>query len=538
MIKGNRVDIYTRLSDEDRFKKDKDNDSESIANQKSMLLKYALNQGWEVINVYSDDDYSGADSARPAFNKMLDDCENGLVDIVLCKTQSRFSRDMEIVEKYIHNKFIEWGIRFVSVVDNADTNVQGNKKARQINGLINEWYLEDLSDNIRSSLQNRREDGLFLGSFAPYGYIKDPNNKNKLLIDPVASEIVKEIFSLYRNGVGYYKIGQILNEKGIPTPTNYKKENGSKYECRQAKFKEKTKWSQDTIAKILRNESYIGNLVQGKRTYISYKNHKTIVKPEKEWTISYNTHEPIIDMDTWTAVQKKFKSRTRMSRTTGKVYMLSRKVYCKECGTVFTRQLYHTKDGKTSYLKCKGRKLASRDCTNVFSIRCDVLEQKILEKINEQLDKYYSLAELKRAYILQKKSLDSTVLSKREALEDELGILQNKIKKKNEYYKCLYEDKTEGVINQEDFMMLREKFTNEIDEYKSRIEKIKESLAELHDKKDLVQTSVKIFEKYKHIDKLTKVIVDEFVNVVKVGSLNKETNERDIDIHLNIINLE
>ena len=152
---GDRVGIYCRLSDEDRFKKDKNDDSESIANQKSMLLKYALNKNWEVVNVYSDDDYSGADINRPKFNELLKDCEEGKIDIVLCKTQSRFSRDMEIVEKYIHNKFIEWGIRFVSIVDNADTQVKGNKKARQINGLINEWYLEDLSDNIRSSLQNR-----------------------------------------------------------------------------------------------------------------------------------------------------------------------------------------------------------------------------------------------------------------------------------------------------------------------------------------------------------------------------------------------
>ena len=145
---------------------------------------------------------------------------------------------------------------------------------------------------------------------------------------------------------------------------------------------------------------------------------------------------------------------------------------------------------------------------------------------------------MKRAYTLRKKSLDSTVFSKREALEDELESLDAKINKKNEYYKCLYEDKMEGVISQEEFIMLREKFTNEIEEYKSRIETIKESLAELRDKEDLVQTSVKIFEKYKHIDKLTKVIIDEFVDVVQIVSLNKETNERDIDIHLNIINLE
>lgn len=219
----NSVGIYTRLSDEDRFKRNKDDDSESIANQKSMLLKYALSQDWEVYNVYSDDDCSGADINRPQFQKLIEDCKNWKIDIVLCKTQSRFSRDMEVVERYIHNKFVEWWVRFVSIVDNADTEVQGNKKARQINGLINESYLEDLSDNIRSSLQNKREDWLYLGSFAPYGYIKDPNNKNKLLIDPVASEVVKEIFELFKSGVGYYNIAKHLNEKGILTPSNYKK---------------------------------------------------------------------------------------------------------------------------------------------------------------------------------------------------------------------------------------------------------------------------------------------------------------------------
>ena len=192
-----KVGIYCRLSDEDRFKKNKSDDSESIANQKSMLLKYALSKNWEVVNVYSDDDWSGADSNRPQFKKLIEDCEKGLIDIVLCKTQSRFSRDMEMIEKYIHNKFVEWGVRFVSIVDNADTEIRGNKKSRQINGLVNEWYLEDLSENVRSSLQNKRDDGEFLGSFAPYGYMKDPENKNKLIIDPVASEIVKKIFIEY-----------------------------------------------------------------------------------------------------------------------------------------------------------------------------------------------------------------------------------------------------------------------------------------------------------------------------------------------------
>ena len=532
-----RVDIYTRLSDEDRYKKNKNDDSESIANQKSMLIKYATEQGWKVVNVYSDDDYSGADSKRPQFQKLLKDCEEGVVDIVLCKTQSRFSRDMEVIEKYIHKKFLEWKVRFVSIVDNADTANKGNKKSRQINGLVNEWYLEDLSDNIRKSLQNKRDDGLYIGSFAPYGYVKDPLNKNKLIIDPIAAEVVREIFDLYKSGLGYYKIAEALNKKGILTPSNYKKENGSKYVCKKSRFKEKTKWSQDSIAKILRNEVYIGNLVQGVRTYISYKNHKSYIKPKEEWTHSFGTHEPIIDTQTWKTVQEKLKSNIRTSRTTGEVYMLSKKIYCKECGNIFNRQLYNTKDGKIPYLKCKSRKMADCDCTNVESIRCDKIENIILDEINKQLDLYYNIDELKRNYIIQKKSYDAVTLDKREILNKEKETLEEKLDAKKEHYKSLYEDKLEGIINQEDYLILKDKFVKEIKNYKKRIETIEKELKMIEINEQNIKTSKEIFEKYRHINKLTKEIVDEFIDVVKVGKINKEAKVRDIDIHFNIINL-
>ena len=221
-----KVGVYCRLSDEDRYKKNKNDDSESIANQKSMLLKYALERNWEVVDIYSDDDYSGAGAYRPDFERLIKDCESGRINLVLCKTQSRFSRDMEVVERYLHNKFVEWGVRFVSIVDNADTDNEANKKSRQINGLVNEWYLEDLSNNIKRSLKNKRDDGLFMGSFAPYGYLKDPNDKHKLIIDYNVAHIVKEIFEKSYNGIGYYKIAQSLNKREIPSPSMYKKEMG------------------------------------------------------------------------------------------------------------------------------------------------------------------------------------------------------------------------------------------------------------------------------------------------------------------------
>ena len=201
-----KVAIYCRLSEEDRNKQHETDDSNSIQNQKSMLIQYVLEQGWEVYNIYSDDDYTGSDRRRPEFNKLLNDAEHRKFDIILCKTQSRFTRELELVEKYIHGLFPIWGIRFISIVDNADTANKGNKKSRQINGLINEWYLEDLSENIRDTIKDKHANGQFTGPFAPYGYIKDPEDKNHLLIDPVASVVVKKIFELFtEKGYGVRK---------------------------------------------------------------------------------------------------------------------------------------------------------------------------------------------------------------------------------------------------------------------------------------------------------------------------------------------
>jgi site-specific DNA recombinase len=170
----NKAAIYCRLSSEDKEKISDFSDSESIQNQKNLLMKYAIEKGWDIYKIYSDDDYSGLDKDRPEFNQMLKEAEEGKFNIILCKHQSRFTRDMELVEKYLHNKFIEWGIRFFTVVDAVDTSDKHNKKSRQINGLINEWYCEDVSESIRAVLRLKQQQGKFIGSFATYGYDKDP----------------------------------------------------------------------------------------------------------------------------------------------------------------------------------------------------------------------------------------------------------------------------------------------------------------------------------------------------------------------------
>ena len=531
----NKVGIYCRLSDEDRLKKNKYDDSESIANQKSMLIKYALNQNWDIVNIYSDDDFSGASMNRPQFQKLIEDCKNGVINIVLCKTQSRFSRDMEVIEKYIHNKFIEWGIRFVSIIDNADTAVQGNKKVRQINGLINEWYIEDLSNNIRRSLKNKREDGQFLGSFAPYGYKKDPNDKNKLMVDSIASEVVKKIYALYKYGYGYSKIAHYLNNNNIPSPAKYKKMNGSKYVCGTLKKDTKSKWTQESISKILKNEVYIGNLIQGKRTYVSYKNHTIQLIPKEQWIKAYNTHIPIIDMNTWNIVKKRIESRTKVSRITKEIYVLSKKVYCKECRAVLTRQKYHVKKGTANYLKCKNYK-NNHNCYNKESVRCEIIENYVLDEINKQIHLYYNLDELQKNYLLYNPTY-KLILDRKKALDDEKIILEEKIVTKNNDYKSLYEDKLKGIISKEEFLLFKDENIKIKEEYQKRIKIIEKELDSIKIKEKHFQVDIDLLKKYKCISKLTKEIVDEFVDKVYIGKLNSKTKKREIDIHLNIINI-
>ena len=530
-----KVGVYCRLSDEDRYKKNKNDDSESIANQKSMLLKYALDQGWEVVDIYSDDDYSGAGVERPDFNRLINDCENGRINIVLCKTQSRFSRDMEVIEKYLHNKFVEWGVRFVSIVDNADTNNEANKKSRQINGLVNEWYLEDLSNNVKKSLKNKREDGLFMGSFAPYGYVKDPNDKHKLIIDETVAPIVREIFEKYKNGLGYHKICASLNERKILCPSLYKKSIGSNFVCYRFNYDSTGIWTTDTIAGMLRNESYIGNLVQGKRTNISYKNHKSKKVPKENWSVTKNTHEPIIDNETWYLVQRRLRKHHRPT-INGKVHVLSSKVYCAKCGKIFMRNQSHNKCAggiveKRAYLQCKGNK-KYHICDNNRSIRYDIIENYVLESINDLLQKCnQKLLKDEFSQTLEKQNKKDTLITN---LNKEKANLEKKLNESKLYFKNLYMDKMKGIISEEDFLMLREEYTKDVESYEIRLEEIANQIDETKELKEQQKDIEGILKKYKHITKLTRIIVDEFIEKIYIGALDKNTKTREIKIEWNL----
>lgn len=530
-----KVGVYCRLSDEDRYKKNKSDDSESIANQKSMLLKYALEHNWEVVDIYSDDDYSGAGTYRPDFERMIKDCENGRINIVLCKTQSRFSRDMEVIEKYLHNKFIEWGVRFISIVDNADTDVKSNKKSRQINGLINEWYLEDLSDNIRHSLKNKREDGLFMGSFAPYGYKRDPEDKHHLIVDNDVAYVVREIFEKYRNGISYNHICKSLNERGVLTPSSYKRACGSKFVCHGYDYTIPGRWNSDTVARILKNEVYAGNLVQGKTTYVSYKNHKEKAVPKEDWCRIENTHEAIIDKELWNSVQKRLGTNEKGSKN-GEIHLFSQKVYCSCCGKIFSKNNFSSVivDGEVktkAYLQCKGRK-KYHICDNENSIRIEVLEEYILKAINDLIKKC-NLAllknDLERVFNNENNSNNKITMLNKEKAE-----LEKKLQEAKVYFKNLYQDKMHNVITEEDFKFLRQAYYTDVENYEKRLEMVKKELLNTEERKTNTTDIESILKKYKKVNKLNKVIIDEFIDKIYIGKMDKEKKTREIKIVWNL----
>lgn len=515
-----KVAIYCRLSEEDRNKQLETDDSNSIQNQKAMLLQYAMEQGWELYNIYSDDDYTGADRRRPEFNRLLQDAEAKRFDIILCKTQSRFTRELELVEKYIHGLFPIWGIRFVSIVDNADTANKGNKKSRQINGLVNEWYLEDMSDNIRSVLTNRRLNGFHIGAFALYGYKKDPDHKGHLLIDEEAAAVVREVFTLFSQGYGKTAIARLLNDRGIPNPTEYKRLHGLHY--KQPKGKNSTLWKYFAISDMLTNEIYIGNMVQGKYSSVSYKTKQCKPRPKDEWYVVEGTHEPIIDRELWDRVQKLVSQRAKPFDV-GTVGLFARKARCAYCGYV----MRSSKNRGRHYLQCSNRHVAKDSCIGSF-ISVDTLEQLVINELNRLSKEYLDLEEAERSIIFC-----TNLQGQKSQLLDDNAAYRKKIEEYAKGIRDLYLDKVKGLLDESDYTEMTKDFMSNRDRLEKLIVENEKQITELDEKIAVGDNRRELVEQYANLKHLTREMVVELIDYIVVGKRLKGMNHAPIEIHWN-----
>ncbi len=515
-----KVAIYCRLSEEDGNKKFETDDSNSIQNQKAMLIGYAMEQGWEIYNIYSDDDYTGADRQRPEFNRLLADAEAKYFDIILCKTQSRFTRELELVEKYIHGLFPIWGIRFISIVDNADTENPGNKKSRQINGLVNEWYLEDMSNNIRSVLTNRRLNGFHIGAFALYGYKKDPDRKGHLLIDEEAAAVVREVFALFAQGYGKTAIARMLNDRGIPNPTEYKRLQGLRY--KQPRAKNSTLWKYFAISHMLVNEIYIGNMVQGKYASVSYKTKQCKPRPKDEWYVVEGTHEPIIDRELWDRVQKLIVERSKPFNV-GMVGLFAHKARCANCGYV----MRSSKNRGRHYLQCSNRHVAKDSCIGSF-ISVDVLERLVIEELKRLSEEYLDLDEAERKIVFC-----TNLQEQKTQLLDDNTAYQKKIEEYSKGIRVLYFDKVKGILNESDFTEMTKDFMSNRDRLEKLIVENEKQIAELDEKIAVGDNRREIVGQYANPKHLTREMIVELIDYILVGKRLKGMKTAPIEIHWN-----
>ena len=511
--------IYCRLSAEDRDKLSADDDSASIQNQKDMLIKHAISNGWDIVGIYSDDDYSGADRNRPEFNRLIQDAKSKKFDTVLCKSQSRFTREVELVEQYIHTLFPTLGIRFISLVDNADTEDRGNKKSRQINALVNEWFLEELSDSIKSVLTSRREQGLHIGSFAPYGYAKDPNAKGHLIIDDEAAAVVRRIFALYLAGKGKQVIARTLNDEGIPNPTEYKRRLGM---VRNKNMKCSPLWSYFTITNILTNEVYIGNMIQGKSGVESYKTQQKVVYPADQWIVVNGTHDPIIDQETWSKTQDLIQRKATKSEQKPEG-IFARKVRCLSCGS----RMHSVKNGEKRGFKCDRHTLSHDHCVGSY-ISLRKLQRIVLAQIH-----------LFDAELLDENLLEAGIdlfpdLSQiKEGIESEIASLKRKIEENQASMKELYILKLRHNMTEKEYIDSMICISDEKNRAENRIADLTTQLAEIENKLAIAVDKQALIARYKRSKVLTKEMVHALIDYIEIGKMDPATKETPVVIHWN-----
>lgn len=508
---------YLRLSRSDGDQQE----SNSIKNQRALLNDYmGKHPELHKFDEYVDDGYSGTNFERPDFKRMMQDIEKRNVNCIIVKDLSRFGRNYIETGRYLERIFPFMGVRFIAINDHYDSAEENDDKGRILipfNNLINDTYCRDISLRVRSHLDVKRKEGQFIGSFAGYGYRKDPKDKNHLIIDEYAAGIVQEIFKSKLNGMSSQRIASHLNELGVLPPNEYKRANGFNYTCGfQAGLNQK--WTVVSVNRILKNESYTGTLIQGKRRKINYKVKKSHDVGSENWIRVEDAHDAIISKGEFQQVQQLLELDTRTAPSQTTVYPLSGFLRCADCGQNMIRRTV-TKNGKKyQYYHCSTYKNGG-GCTP-HMINSEKLTESVLAAIRHQVtllveaEKVLSNAELASGEQIGIKILDSQIT----ALEAELERYSNlKIR--------LYQDLCDDVVSREEYGEMNTRFAQKIKEAQDKIQEIREKKQEALKHDTLLPTWLEEFKQYEHIKTLERRVVVELIDHIDVHS------KTEIEIH-------
>jgi site-specific DNA recombinase len=518
--------IYCRLSRDDEI----DGESNSISNQKKILLNVAKEYGYIQTKIYVDDGISGWTFDRPGFREMEQDIIDGEIDAVFVKDMSRLGRNYLQCGYYTEHFFPDNDIRFIAVNDSMDSN-KGDNELVPIKNLFNEWFIRDTSMKIRASHHIKGVSGEPL-SKPPYGYKKDPDNSKHWLIDEPAAEVVRRIYKMYCNGLGSEKIAGILEKDHILTPNSYAKEMG--FKVSGVLSKDKYHWRSSTVTKILAQEEYCGDIINFKTYSKSYKNKKRHENSRENWAIFENVNEPIIDRETFEKVKQRRGRVHNKKRKNAKHHMFSGLLVCSDCGSNLH---FHFNQGNRDiqYFNCSNNNSRNRTCPTTHYIRVDFLEEVVLTDINRLI-----------AFANQYKDDFIKILEKNSGMEfqNQLKSAETEIEKlvkRNEeidrLFGAIYEDKIKGNLSEERFSKMSKGYEDEQAENKKKISALSEQIKSDAKNIDTTKLFLDIVENTTHLEKLTAEVVREFIDKIVVHH-RKEAGgitTQKVEIYYNVI---
>ena len=510
---------YLRLSSEDGDKAE----SDSIRNQRSLIQDFVKKHSdISLVEEYVDDGYSGANFERPAFQRMMEDVRNHKINCIIVKDLSRLGRNYIETGRYLEKIFPVLGVRFIAVndhYDSADTKNDTDQIIVPFKNLINDAYCRDISMKIRSQLDIKRKKGQFIGSYAGYGYFKDPNDKNHLVIDEYAAEIVRLIFHMKIEGFSADRIAMKLNEMGVLTPMEYKRSCGFNYNSGFRSGNE-PKWGASSVLRILKNELYVGTMVQGKSRKINYKVKVSREIEPENWIKVEGTHEPIITREMFDCVQNLMKLDTRTSPEKESIYVFSGLLRCGDCGQNMVRRSVRKNGKQYFYYHCSTFK-SGEGCSS-HNISDVTLQKVVLNAIRNQI----ALIVKADAIIAQIENIPQQQFGIK-VLDTQMKALGVEIQKYKDLKSNLYQDMIDGIITREEYRDIKQTFSQKIETAEESVRELERKKKRMLSNEMRTQKWVEEFKQFQNIKTLDRKVAVMLLNRIVVYSSDR------IEIHFN-----
>lgn len=502
-----RAALYCRLSSDDAYL----GESGSIKTQRALLTQYCKENNIPVYDVYTDDGFSGTNFERPAFKRMLNDLESHKANLVIVKDLSRFGREYAQMGMYIENDFEDWNIRFISIGENIDTLNGTDEILMPITNVINSQYAKECSRKTKQAHRALAKEGKFIGSRAPFGYIKDPKDRHHLLVDEEAASVVRSIFKMFCDGIGYVRMTKILREKKILNPQAYFNKNNPDY-YKSDYWRQNFDWHATSIRVILNNPVYLGQTTFGRTKVKGKTKKKKVATDESEWIVVENTHEPIIDKETWNLAHDIMKNRRRETKS-GETQMFAGLVKCSDCSSALNVSR-NAKTGKYTSFSCWVYKNYGKERCTSHSIGYKTLYNIVLENIRRQAE---CASGQKEKYLeMLKNQMAEKATQDIKSVKSELKKINKRIAQLEKILNKLYEDRALEKITEERYLSMNTNYENEYNELKERQNVLTQQIEKIEATECNAETFTNLIENYLNITELNARILNELIDKIVV----------------------